>query len=150
MEERLVGPDAVRAFPYTGAEPHGAVLVTLESTVTVEDRTAVALVKKNYTAEGVTVQSVANDPMQQHDVTVMFRRERGYDEEHHDWFWAKYSAEGDVLEGPPGFLAGRVFKGLDVGCIACHSNAPKGDMVFINDRHILSGGAGRGGLEEAM
>ena len=97
--------------------------------------TGAVIVKKNYTADGVTVASVSNDPTQQHDVTVMFAREDGYDADDNDWFWAKLSSEGEILAGPPGLLAGRVFKGLDAGCIACHTAAPGGDLVFINDRY---------------
>ena len=109
--------------------------MTLESVITVYGVTGAVIVKKNYTADGVTVDSVSNDPMQQHDVTVMFHSEAGYDPDNNNWFWAKLSSEGTVLVGPPGPLAGRVFKGMDAGCIACHSNAPGGDMVFINDHH---------------
>ena len=162
MDGGLVGPDAIRAFPYMGGVPHGEVLVTLESMVTVAERHATVLVKKNYTMEGVTVQGVADDPGQLHDVTVMFRREAGYDDDNRNWFWAKYSMDGDVLVGPPGALAGRVLKGMDAGCIACHTNAPGDDMVFINDRHGMGdlampaeeGGARKydepGGLAAAM
>ena len=32
---QLVGANAIRAFPYVGADPHGAILVTLESVITV-------------------------------------------------------------------------------------------------------------------
>jgi len=31
-------------------------------------------------------------------------------------------------------LAGRIAKGMNKGCIACHSAAPGGDMVFNFDR----------------
>ena len=135
VDAGLAGPNAVTSVPYTGGEPHGAILVTLEAMLTVNGRTDTVLVKRNYTTEGVTVQSVADDPGQMHDVTVMFRREAGYDDENQNWFWAKFTMDGAVMEGPPGALAGRVLKGMDAGCIACHSNAPGGDLVFINDRH---------------
>ena len=132
---QLVGANAIRAFPYVGADPHGAILVTLESVITVRGITGAVIVKKNYTAEGATVESVGNNPTQQHDVTVMFRREDGYDPENKNWFWAKYLADGQIIKAPPGFLAGRVLKGMDGGCIACHTEATGGDMVFLNDRH---------------
>ncbi len=133
--QRLVGDNAIRAFPYTGGAPHGDILVTLESDLTIDGHKGAIIVKKNYTLEFATVEDVANNPGQQHDVTIMFHREDGYDPDNQDWFWAKFTAEGEILSGPPGALAGRVFKGMDVGCIACHKGAPGGDMVFINDRH---------------
>ena len=136
-DQKLVGENAIRAFPYVGGPPHGDILVTLESMLSVGGRTATVIVKKNYTLEFATVEDVANNPGQQHDVTVMFRREAGYDDDNHDWFWAKYTADGEILAGPPGPLAGRVYKGLEAGCIACPSNAPGGDMAFINDRHAM-------------
>jgi|GEM_PF-3494242 len=30
-------------------------------------------------------------------------------------------------------MAGRVAKGMEQGCIACHSNAVDGDYLFAND-----------------
>ena len=86
LDANLVGPDAVRPFPYEGGAPHGAVLATMESTLTVDGITGAVIVKKNYTADGGTVASVSNDPMQQHDVTVMFAREDGYDADDNNWF----------------------------------------------------------------
>jgi hypothetical protein len=132
---QLVGANAIRAFPYVGGAPHGEILVTLESVLTVRGITGAVIVKKNYTAEGTTVESVGNDPTQKHDVTVMFRREAGYDADNKNWFWAKYLADGQIIKAPPGFLAGRVLKGMDAGCIKCHTGAPGGDMVFLNDRY---------------
>ncbi len=135
VSSNLVGADAIRAFPYVGGAPHGEILVTLESVATVNGITGAVIVKRNYTAEGTTVESVSNDPAQKHDVTVMFRREAGYDPDNKNWFWAKYLADGEIIKAPPGFLAGRVLKGMDGGCIACHTGAPGGDMVFLNDRY---------------
>lgn len=111
--------------------------MTLVSDLTIAGRTGAVIIKKNYTLEFAMVENVANNPGQQHDVTVMFHREAGYDHDNNDWFWAKYTAEGEILAGPPGPLAARVYKGLDAGCIACHSNAPGGDLVFINDHHAM-------------
>lgn len=68
-------------------------------------------------------------------VTVMYRREKGYDPDNQDWFWAKYGPDGTLDTNPKGIpLAGRVAKGMDAGCIACHAGAPGADMVFNHDR----------------
>ena len=50
------------------------------------------------------------------------------------WFWAKYKKDGSIDKNPKGAkLAGRVAKGKDAGCIACHQGAPGEDMVFAFD-----------------
>ena len=63
----------------------------------------------------------------------MFKREKGYDPESKNWFWAKYKPDGQLFVNPKGMqLAGRVAKGKPKGCIACHQAAPGGDFVFTN------------------
>ncbi|MEN8180201.1 MAG: cytochrome P460 family protein [Pseudomonadota bacterium] len=131
----LVGSDAVMSTPYTGMHPHGAILDTIDAKTTVGKDTGVVLVKRNYGGEGVTKASVANDPAKYlKAVTVMFKR-HGYDPDNKDWFWVKYAPNGSVLKNPKGMsLAGRVAKGMPKGCIACHTAAPGGDMVYNHDR----------------
>ena len=64
-------------------------------------------------------------------ITVMFRREAGYDDDNADWFWAKFLPDGSLDKNAMGgSLAGRVAKGMDTGCIACHSG--EDDYVFPN------------------
>ena len=135
IEERLVGRQAFQTTPYEGAEPHGFVLQTLDGDVRVGRDTGRVIVKRNYGPEGIDVESVANDPVTYlKAVTVMFQRE-GFDEDNKDWFWVKYAPNGTILTNPKGEkLAGRVAKGRDKGCIACHQNAPGGDYIFNNDR----------------
>jgi len=66
----------------------------------------------------------------------MFKRQ-GYDPENKDWFWVKYAPDGSILKNPKGMkLAGRVAKGMPEGCIACHTAAPGGDMVYNNNRFM--------------
>lgn len=133
----LVGANASVSKPYDGQHPHGAVLDTIEGTLKVKGHTGVVIVKRNYGGEDVSIANVANDPgAYLKAVTVMFKREVGYDSENKDWFWAKYKPDGSLDQNEAGMsLAGRVAKGKPKGCIACHSNAPGGDMVFNNDRH---------------
>ncbi|RMD48443.1 MAG: hypothetical protein D6832_03940, partial [Alphaproteobacteria bacterium] len=67
-------------------------------------------------------------------ITVMFRREKGYDPDNQDWFWVKYRPDGSLDKNPKGMmLAGRVAKGADKGCIACHSGAGGDDYIFTTD-----------------
>lgn len=135
-EAGLAGPDALMSKPYQGQHPHGAVLDTFERDLTVDGHTGTVIVKRNYGGEGISVSGVANDPDKWlKAVTVMYRREKGYDPDNQDWFWAKYLPDGSLDKNPKGMaLAGRVAKGMDAGCIACHSGAPGGDLVYNHDR----------------
>lgn len=136
VSANLAGDGATQGTPYEGQHPHGAVLQTLDGTLTVEGQTGEVIVKRNYGGEGVTVSKVANDSNAfLAAVTVMFRREQGYDADNANWFWAKYKPDGSLDTNPKGMeLAGRVAKGADQGCIACHTTAPGDDYVFNNDR----------------
>jgi len=102
--------------------------------VTVIGNTGLAIVKRNYGGEGVSEQNVANNPSKYlKALTVMYKR-KGYDADNQDWFWAKFSPDGSLQSNPKGMkLAGRVAKGMPKGCIACHSAAPGGDMIFTRD-----------------
>jgi len=132
----LAGDGAIQGTPYQGQHPHGAVLQTLDGTLTVNGQTGDVIVKRNYGGEGVSSTKVANDPGGfLKSVTVMFKREQGYDPDNADWFWAKYKPDGSLATNPKDMkLAGRVAKGADQGCIACHKAAPGGDYVYNNDR----------------
>jgi hypothetical protein len=138
----LVGEDAIQGTPYDGQDPHGKILVTLDSTITVHNNLAgpngdkgVAIVKRNYGGPSITKKSVADNPYNDlKAVTVMFKRE-GFDPEDQDWFWVKFKPNGGLHTNPKGIkLAGKVAKGMPKGCIACHKAASGGDFVFNNDR----------------
>jgi len=135
-EARLVGKNTITSTPYKGTHPHGAILDTMDTAITVNGHTGDVIVKKNFGGEGISKEEVANNPEKWlKAVTVMFRREKGFDSENKDWFWVKYAADGSVMKNPKGMsLAGRVAKGKDQGCIACHGAAPGGDMVFNHNR----------------
>jgi hypothetical protein len=132
----LVGKDAVISTPYTGTHPHGAILDTIDARITVDGERNTVIIKRNYGGEGVSKSNVADNPDKYlKAVTVMFRR-GGYDPDNRDWFWVKYGPDGSILTNPKGMsLAGRVAKGMPQGCIACHTGAPGGDMVFNHDRY---------------
>jgi hypothetical protein len=131
---KLVGSPADNPAPYKGIHPHGAILTTATSAVTVDGHEGIVIVKKNYGGEGVSVESVAKDPAKHlKAVTVMFQREEGYDSDNQNWFWAKYKADGKLHKNDKDMkLAGRVAKGKPEGCIACHSAAPGGDYLYTN------------------
>ncbi len=134
-DAKLAGSDAIYSNPYKGQHPHGAVLDTIESKLKVSGHTGKIIVKRNYGGEGVSNAAVANNRAKYlKAVTVMYKREAGYDSDNRDWFWAKYLPDGTLDKNPTGMqLAGRVAKGKPKGCIACHKGAPGGDMLFLHD-----------------
>jgi len=126
------GLNTTPANLYIGGPPHGKVREVLEAMI---DGKRV-IVKRNYGGEGVSLEAVANDRKKfLKAVTIMAKREKGYDAENNDWFWAKYKADGTLLKTPTGLeLAGRVMKGAPKGCIACHTSASGGDLVFKHNK----------------
>ena len=129
----LAGPNAIQTYPYEGIAPHGMMLQTFYTTGTIDGHTGDLIVKRNYGPEGVSEDDVLMNPAKHLGaVTVMFRREAGYDDDNQDWFWAKFLPDGSLDKNPKGMsLAGRVAKGADAGCIACHSGVD--DYVFTSD-----------------
>jgi hypothetical protein len=138
MEEgRLVGDNALYGFPYAGVEPHGAMLETFYTDATIEGHTGTLIVKRNYGPAGVTEDEVIGDPAGHLGaVTVMFQHEDGYDGDNQNWFWVKYLPDGTLDKNPAGMsLAGRVAKGADQGCIACHSAVD--DYIYTTDSVMM-------------
>jgi hypothetical protein len=108
-----------------GISPHGAYLKTYVSPDAAPAADSIPygtiIVKENYMADTTLG-----------PITVMWRIE-GYDPDNFDWFWAKYQPNGILDTNPQGVkLAGRVAKGADQGCIACHSQAKGNDFAFTN------------------
>ncbi len=134
-DAKMVGDGMIRTFPYEGIAPHGMMLETFYTEATIGGHTGTLIVKRNYGPEGVEEDAVLMDPAKHLGaITVMFKREAGYDADNNDWFWAKYLPDGSLDKNPKGMqLAGRVAKGKPKGCIACHSGAPGDDYVFTSD-----------------
>ena len=129
----LGGFNSLRAPLQPGKSPHGAVIEILEGTI--NDKLVV--VKRNYGGEGVSVEAVEMDRAKfLAAITVMAKRDEGYDVENSDWFWAKYLPSGEIDSNPMGVaLAGRVAKGMDSGCISCHQAAIATDLIFAHDEN---------------
>ncbi|MCH8010816.1 MAG: hypothetical protein IIA61_02535 [Candidatus Marinimicrobia bacterium] len=116
--------DEARVEMYEGQSPHGAFLKTYVSPNASGSSNGIPLgaiiVKENYTEDKTL------GPL-----TIMWRI-KDYDPDNFDWFWAKYLPDGKVDKNAKGVkLAGRVAKGMDVGCISCHGDAGK-ELVFTN------------------
>ena len=133
---RLAGPEAIETKAYPGQHPHGSVLQLADAMLTVNGITGPVIVKNNFGGEGVSVDNVTRDPSRYLiAVTVMYQRP-GYDPDNNDWFWARYLPDGSLDKNAEGIaLAGRVAKADPPGgCIACHTAAPGGDLVFTHNR----------------
>jgi len=131
----LAGPNRIESLPYEGTAPHGMMLQTFYTHATVNGHTGTLIVKNNYGPKDVTKDQVLAAPDKHLGaVTVMFRREKGFDADNQDWFWAKFLKDGTLDKNAKGMqLAGMVAKGADVGCIACHSGADGGDYLFTTN-----------------
>jgi hypothetical protein len=131
---RIVGPDRINVRPFEGNEPQGAIQQVWGTKITIDGRSARVLVKANHGGKQASVQSVYDNPNKFLGAyTVMFKREAGYDPENRDWFWAKFTPKGDLARNPKGVkLAGRVAKGANKGCIACHSAAGGDDLETLS------------------
>ncbi len=120
----------MRSEFYKGVSPHGAVLRLYYSTVTVGNTPYHVINKDNYGGEGATVERVARSPEKYFAAaTVMVQREQGYDPDNKNWFYAKFTPDGEIAKTEKGEpIAGRVRS-----CIACHKTAAQNDYLFTND-----------------
>lgn len=125
---------------YVGQTPHGAFIRMYYSVVSMNEKPYHVIAKDNFMgkdAEGneLDLETVAKSPGKYLGaVTVMVQREDGYDLDNNNWFYVKYNADGTIAKNPKDMLlAGRVAKGMDMGCIACHTAAMDGDYLFFND-----------------
>ena len=134
VDAGYAGKGGIMTRPYTGQHPHGAILDTFEAQIAIDGKLHKIIVKRNYGGEGVSIATVSNDPAKYlKAVTVMLKRP-GYDPETQDWYWVKYKPDGSLHANPAGMmLAGKIAKGKPKGCIACHTAAPGGDMMFLHD-----------------
>jgi hypothetical protein len=107
-----------------GKSPHGAFVQLYYNIVNVDKKPYHVVIKDNFTPDKKLAA-----------VTVMIQREAGYDPDNNDWFWVKYDADGTISKNDKDMaLAGRVAKGMDAGCIACHKDDVDGDYLFSNTK----------------
>lgn len=118
-----------------GRSPHGKFIRTYFSILNFDGKHYHAIVKDNYGGQDVTMDQVSKSPEDYLvAVTVMVQREPGYDPDNQNWFWVKYAKDGTIDTNGQGVaLAGRVAKGTERGCIACHKSAQGGDYFYTND-----------------
>ena len=123
---------------YPGKSPHGKFLRTYFNIVNIDKKHYPVIIKDNFGGEGATMDTVSASPEKYLvAVTIMAKREAGYDADNDDWFWVKYKPDGTIDKNPKDMaLAGRVAKGTDTGCIACHAKAEDNDYFFTNDKKM--------------
>lgn len=111
-----------------GKSPHGKFIKLYYSMINVDEKPYHVIIKDNFMPDKKLAA-----------VTVMIQREDGYDADNNNWFWVKYNPDGSIDKNDKDMaMAGRVAKGMDMGCIACHKASPGNDYLFLND----SGGYG--------
>ena len=133
----------IKSEVYVGQSPHGAYLRMYYNVVNLDGKPYHVIMKDNFMgkdAEGneVDLETVAKSPKKYLGaVTAMVQREDGYDSDNNNWFYVKYKSDGAIDKNPKGMLlAGRVAKGMDAGCIACHKAAKGNDYLFVNDGEL--------------
>ena len=129
------GDWAMQSEIIPGNSPHGMFVRMYYSIVTVDDVPYHVIVKDNYGGEGVTLDMVKKSPGDYlMAVTPMLQREAGYDEDNNNWFWVKYAPDGSIaMNDMKMSIAGRVAKGMPMGCIACHAAGGGGDYLFADN-----------------
>ncbi|MFC1718255.1 cytochrome P460 family protein [Candidatus Poribacteria bacterium] len=130
----------IKSKVYVGQSPHGAYLRMYYNVVNLDGKPYHIIIKDNYMGKDaagneVDLETVAKSPQKYlAAVTPMVQREDGYDSDNNDWFYAKFNPDGTIAKNPKDMLlAGRVAKGMDAGCIACHKAAKGNDYLFVND-----------------
>jgi hypothetical protein len=120
---------------YPGQSPHGKVLRLYYNLINVDGKPYHIIVKDNFGGDNASVESVSKNPNQYlAAVTIMVQMEKEYDPDNNNWFYAKYNKDGRLDKNAKDMaMAGRVAKGMNVGCIACHKDAKGNDFVFSND-----------------
>ena len=118
-----------------GKTPHGMFIKMYYNIVTIDDVAYHVVIKDNYGGMDVTLDMVKKSPGDYlMAITTMVQREAGYDADNNDWYWVKHAPDGTVAKNDMDMaLAGRVAKGMPMGCISCHVNAGGGDYLFLND-----------------
>ena len=73
QEAKLAGEGRIVSTPYKGSHPHGAILDTIDSRVSVGGTEGAVIIKNNYGGPDVSKQAVADNPDKfLKAVTVMF------------------------------------------------------------------------------
>ena len=95
------------------------------------------IVKTNYRGKDVSIENVKKNPKKYLKAVTIMVKKKGYDPADKDWFWVKYAPDGTIMKNKKGMqLAGRVAKGMPIGCISCHQSASGADFVFSHNKTV--------------
>jgi len=132
-ENGLIGDGRVRSFPFVGSRPHGSIQELIVTEAVIDGQRGRLLIKHNFGAEESLTPKIvyaAGPDEHMEPLAIMFQREKGYDEDNNNWFWAEYNADGSVFVYQGENLSGRASL-----CIGCHT------ALGGADREILNGSA---------
>jgi hypothetical protein len=132
-ENQLVGKNRMRSYPFVGSRPHGSIQEVITTEAKIDGHRGRLIVKHNYGAdEDLSPKSVYSSKLDENyeALTIMFKREEGYDPGNKDWFWAEYKPDGSIL-----VYQGTNLSGRSPVCLGCH--IPLGG----DDREVLNGTA---------
>ncbi len=130
QSEKLIGDGRMRSYPFVGSRPHGSIQEIIAKEIEVDGVTGRVVVKHNYGAkDGLTPKQVYSAQIHENyeALTIMFKREAGYDPANNDWFWAEYKRDGSVINYNGTDLSGR--SGL---CLGCHTPLGGADREIMN------------------
>lgn len=131
VNNKLIGDGRKRSYPFVGSRPHGSIQEVISTNAEIEGQKGKLIVKHNYGAkEELTPHKVYSAEQADNYValTIMFQREKGYDTNNSDWFWAEYNPDGSIINYQGVDLSGR-----SEMCLGCH--VPLGGK----DREVLNG-----------
>jgi hypothetical protein len=110
--------------PQAASQPHGPWVKTYANPVAAKDPARLGygsiLVNEEFDDDKTTLMAV----------NVMYCV-KGTDPAHNDWYWLKYTPDGEVMKDP-GSKSGKPTAGKVQRCISCHQKA-RTDLVYSND-----------------
>jgi hypothetical protein len=132
LKNKLVGDGRIRSYPFVGSRPHGSIQEVISTEAEIGGQKGKLIVKHNYGAkEKLTPHKVYSDDQADNYValTIMFQREKGYDTNNSDWFWAEYNPDGSIIKYQGVDLSGR-----SEMCLGCHTPLGGKDREVLNGR----------------
>jgi len=102
---------------YPGKDPHGALQTTYVNDIALSAIEG----KKGTFPTGSKIVKEGYDADKKLMVITSMTKVSGYDPEHHDWFWLRFSPDGKISA-----------QGKVQGCINCHSANYSNDYIFTS------------------
>jgi hypothetical protein len=110
--------------PRAASEPHGPWAKTYAKAAGTTDPTRLGY------GSIIVQEEFEDDKSTLNAISVMYCV-KGVDPAHYDWYWLKYTPEGEVVRAPRE-QGGKPIAGKVQSCINCHQKA-RADLVYSND-----------------